>query len=600
MNIITLDFETYFDDDYTLKKMTTESYIRDTRFEVLGVGVRLQTGETHWEPQGPKLKPFLQSFDWAASACLCHHAHFDGLILSHHFGVHPHAWLDTLSMARLVLGNHVSVGLDNLARHFGLQGKTVPYDLFKGRHWTELAPDTQRQLSAGCLHDIELTWHIFGLLAKDFPPEEYPVIDATIRMFTEPQLRGDVELLGKVWTDERRRKRELLTELGITAKELGSNEKLAGMLRQLGVEPPTKQGKNEIIYAFAQKDEGMKELLAHEDERVRLLAEARLEVKSNIDESRAARLGWMASRGSMPVYLSYCGAHTTRWSGGDGANWQNFRRGGEIRKAIQAPPNSKLAIVDLSQIECRILNYLAGEQDVLEAFKKGDDLYSEGASRFYGRSIGREDKTERHLGKVLELGCGYGMGADKLRATCRLGALGGPPIYLSATEATTAIDSYRRSHSRVCAYWKTASRMIARLAGGDPVEWGPMTVMTGRIVLPNGAPMLYPELHYRDEEQEWTYRTRNGRTKLYGGKLTENVVQALARLVLSQACLRIKNRLSLLPVLLAHDEGVWVLPDGPEQAGQFEVIKEEMTREPMWLPGIPLAAEGVLSERYEK
>ena len=131
MNIITLDFETFFSDDYTLKKMTTESYVRDSRFRAHGVGIRWQEPghnldwpiRTAWF-SGENIAAGLANFDWSQTAVLAHHAHFDGLILAHHYGVRPALWLDTLSMARALIGNHLSVSLESLAAHFGLEAKT--------------------------------------------------------------------------------------------------------------------------------------------------------------------------------------------------------------------------------------------------------------------------------------------------------------------------------------------------------------------------------------------------------------------------------------------------------------------------------------------
>ncbi len=303
--------------------------------------------------------------------------------------------------------------------------------------------------------------------------------------------------------------------------------------------------------------------------------------------------------GTLPVYLNYCGAHTTRWSGGGGVNFQNLPRGGDLRRALMAPPGHKLAIVDLSQIECRILSWLAGEQDVLTAFREGRDLYSEGASRFYGRQITRAEKLERHLGKTLELGCGFGMGAVKLRATCRAGALGGPPIILSESDSQRALDTYRDSHRGVVQYWKDAGRILSRLAGGPDLEWGPMLVSNGRIILPNGAPLIYETIEFDQEWNAWKIKNRNGWTKMYGGRLVENVVQALARVVVSQAMNRITAQ-GIKIVLCAHDELVACLPDTPDISSTFEFMKEEMKREPAWLPNIPLDVEAVLADRYEK
>lgn len=165
MNIITLDFETYFDDDYTLSKMSTEEYIRDPRFQAHGVAIRWP-GNEYGGPQwytpeewddGKYCKNQIE--DWAL---LCHHTQFDGLILSHHYGIVPKVYLDTLSMARLMLGNHVSVSLDSVREHFGIPAKRTPYQLFKGKHWGELDQATRDEMAAGACDEVESIWHIFN------------------------------------------------------------------------------------------------------------------------------------------------------------------------------------------------------------------------------------------------------------------------------------------------------------------------------------------------------------------------------------------------------------------------------------------------------
>jgi hypothetical protein len=314
VKIVTIDFETYFDKDYSLSKLTTEEYVRDKRFEIHGCTIRHSDGRYEWTRD-----PYRELCNLFDHAFLAHHAQFDGFILTHHYGLRPLVWLDTLSMARLVLGNHLSVGLGALAEHFGLASKSVPYNDFKGLHWAELSYPVQGALMQGGRHDVELTWAIYNKLLPSVPNEELQLIDLTIKMFTDPKLEGDLDLLGKVWAAEHRKKYELLDALGVTASDLQSSGKFAELLRAEGVEPPTKPGKNGPIYCFAKTDKFMKEeLLEHPDDRVRMLGEARLGVRSTLEQTRAARLGHMATRGTMPVYLAYCGAHTTRWSGGDG------------------------------------------------------------------------------------------------------------------------------------------------------------------------------------------------------------------------------------------------------------------------------------------
>lgn len=605
MQIIALDFETYFDTDYSLRNLTTEAYVRDDRFEALVLGARSPDGWYNYHVGENNINSYLASIDWSNTAALAHHAHFDGLILSHHFDTHPVFWFDTLSMARLLIGNHLSASLDSLSKHYRLSGKTVPYDLFKGKHVDDLDLELLDKLGEGCVQDVRLMWDIFKKLSNNFPESEYQLVDLTVKMFTEPKLIGNEALFRSVAQEEMDRKEALLSSLGITKKDLSSTPKFKKLLELQGLEVETKPGKNGPIPALAKPDEFFKSLLEHDNPIVSELAEARLNVKSTINETRAGRLADMSSRGPLPVYLSYCGAHTTRWSGGDKVNFQNLpsiRSGNQIRKGIIAPPGYMLAILDFSQIECRLLNYLAGQTDVVEAFREGRDLYSEGAARFYGYEIVKGvHKLERHLGKVLELGCGYGMGALRLQATCKAGALGGPPIVLDDAQALLAIQSYRQSHQQVTGYWTMAGRMLKRMRyaeEGEEIIWGPFKLQRGRVILPNGAPMIY-ELRF--EEGQFERRTRRGWTSIWGGGLTENLVQGLARVVFSEALIRVVNA-GFTVALHAHDELVVLIEndDPTETVTHLQKIMELMRQLPNWLPDFPLEVEGHIAKEYEK
>lgn len=607
MNIITLDFETFFSDEYTLSKMTTESYIRDPRFEAHGVAIRWATGQTEWCSSSRGLRDFFRFHKINECAVLAHHAQFDGLILSHHYGIKPKLWFDTLSMARLLLGNHLSVGLDQLAKHFGLAAKTVPYNLFKGKHWNELSPPVQQQIGVGACHDVELTWGLFEILGKTFPRDEYESIDTTIKMFTDPILRADVDLLGKVWTGENAKKAARLAELNITTEELQSSDRFADLLRAEGIEPQQKEGKKKAIWAFAKTDPFMKELQDHEDERVRTLVEARLGAKSTLVQTRAETIGWMARRGLLCIYLRYAGAHTSRWSGGDSANWQNGVPA--INEAVLPPEGYVAARPDASQIECRILNYIAGQIDKIDDFRLGRDPYVGVAEAFCGHPVNKTDHPElRQAGKVVELQAGYGSGGEKIRTTLRNKA----GILISSEDGEKYKWAYRNTHTAVTELWKTGSRMLARLAGGPPIEWGPSTIKDRRIYLPNGIPLIYEmlEFHHPEPDEEvgpydhdgfWRLKTRDGWQKMYGAKLVENYIQALARVVISQAMNRItRMKMPLRVVNMRHDD-LWlcIKKDGHEQE-YLDICMNEMKSTPDWLPGIPLDCEGSLSERYSK
>lgn len=604
MRIVVSDWETHYNSaDYTLKKMTQEEYLRDPRFQAHGCAIKWPGQPARWYDRH-RVGAALKAWDWSDTLIVHHHGQFDSAIENWHYDMRPAGIACTLAMARLLLGNHISVSLDSVRAQFGIAPKLTPYHLFDGKYWDDISPADQRLIGEGACDEVESIWKIFQMLMQQFPPEELRVVSTTVKMFTEPVLIGDTVGLGKVWSDERQRKGNLLRELGITEDDLQSSDRFAALLRAEGVEPETKAGKNGPIYSFAKSDAFLKGLLEHENERVAELAGARLGVKSTIAQTRAERMGWSASRGPLPVYLNYCGAHTTRWSGGDKINYQNPPP--TLKRCIMAPPGHKLAILDASQIECRILNYVAGQHDVLDRFRNNEDPYVNVAEAFYGRKITKKDNPdERQVGKVLELQCGFGSGSQKIRETLRIRA----GILLSDSDALRARDAYRDTHPRVVDYWKEAELNLKRMNSLLSFEWGPLEVRcdiqseTRRIILPNGCPLIYDTLQfYEDPETQdryWRIKTRKGYAKLYGAKLVENVVQAMARVVVSQAM----NRITAAGIKIAtttHDDIVACLPDDEMLHNRYNFMRECMTASPGWLPGIPLDCEGHISDRYEK
>ena len=528
-------------------------------------------------------------------AFLCHHAHFDGLILSHHFGIKPKYWLDTLSMARQVLGNHLKKGLGELATHYRLPEKNIPYNLFKGKHWQDLDPPTQQLLADGCVHDVSLTYEIFQRLAREFPKSEYSLVDLNIRMFTEPMLEGDLDLFGQLWLAERDRKQDLLDHLNITADQLQSANQFADLLRERGVEPPMKYGgKHGLIYAFAKTDRFMRE--GQDNELVGDLVRARLGVRSTIIQSRTERLGDMATRGAMPVYISYCGAHTTRWSGADKTNWQNFKRGHAIRQGIRAPAGFVCAVADASQIECRLLNFFAGQWDIVQAFREKRDLYSELASKFYGRPVTKQDTNERQLGKVLELASGYGSGAETIQRTMRNAS---PAVTIDATEASTAVRLYRTTHPKITSLWSSAGALLPILANGthSPVHWDHnVWIARGRLWGPTGTWIDYSTLAHLNGE--WRFQKRDGWRRIWGGFLVENLIQFLARIHLGEVMKKLVRAGIPKIVLCTHDDIFALVRDDSDQEKWLRLMIELMSTPPKWMPDVPLAAEGHLGHTY--
>ena len=599
MRLVTLDFETFFSSDYTLSQMTAEEYIRDPRFKAHLAGIKDGEDPALWVPAERLLSDPSIRATLPRSAVLCHHAHFDGLILAHHYGIRPAFWFDTLSMSRLSFGTEVGGSLAKLAKHFKLPDKNVPYDLFKGLR--DLPRDITEQLGAGCAHDVELTHIIFKKLLPLVPRPELRNIDQTIRMFTEPQLLLDVPACQAELDSQRAKKASLLARIGATAEEMASPAQFKTLLEALGVPCPMKTSPTnpeKEIPALSKTDQGMKDLLEHENETVQAMAAARLGVKSTIGETRAARLLGMATRGPLPVYLKYAGAHTIRFAGGDKVNWQNFTPA--LKKCIVAPKGYRVVTVDSSQVECRGVNWLAGQWDILDKFARGVDIYSENSTAFYGRPITRADKKERHLGKTIELGCGYGLSAGKFQIVCRQGALGGPPIILTDEEAKAAVSLYRTSHPQVVRLWREGDRILEALFSGASCDWGPLRCHRQALWLPNGAPLWYRglERHMDDGRVQFTVDRGRGPQRVYGALVVENITQALfSGLLIREAMLRIGAR---YPVLLqVHDDITFLAPEAEaDEALAFALA--EMCRVPDWCPGIPLDAEGGHSERYDK
>ena len=600
MNIITLDFETYFDADYTLSKMTTESYVRDKRFEAHGCGVRYADGRAEWLG-GDAIAE--QNIDWLQTAVLCHHAHFDGLILSHRYGITPAFWLDTLCMARMVLGTHERLGLDKLCQRYGIKGKTIDYSQdtgFKGWRWRDMPLAIRANLSNGCLDDLEATWQLLGKLKGEFPAVEYPIVDLTVRMFTEPKLAGDTEHFAAVRDAEFQSKNELLYSLGVGESDLSSNDKFVRLLEGLGVDVDMKMSaatktypQGRLVPAVAKNDRFMQELLEDDDETLATLARARVETKSTINETRSGRLYGMSQRGALCVYLNYAGANTRRWSGGDSTNFQNLGRDGKLRKGVRAPDGWLIAAPDQSQGECRLLNWLAGQDDVVERFARGEDVYLPMASAFYKREITKADKRERQVGKGIELGCGFGMGAPKLKGT-----LAKQGVALDDAEAKQGVDTYRATHPAVVALWREGDKVLRALADKEDFTWRIFAGRDGRLYHPNGTWLDYATLEWHADETTgdrfWRLRTRDGWKKMYGAKLVENAIQWLSRIVTSEAM--VKFQAMGLPVVgMSHDD-VWLLT--PARDPRKDEIAAVMATTPSWAPGLPLGADCKLGATY--
>lgn len=619
MNLITLDFETYYAQDFSLTKLTTEEYIRDKRFEVIGVGVKVNDGETVWvSGTHDDVAKYLSTLPWNESALLCHNTLFDGAILAWTFGITPSLYLDTLSMARAFHGVDAGGSLAALVERYGLGAKGTEVLDAKGKQRTGFSVEELARYGEYCKNDVELTLKLFRVLVENFPEDELQLIDMTLKMFIQPVLELDDALLVDRLEEVRAEKQALLgalkeklnceTEEDVR-KKLASNKQFAELLKEHGIEPPLKTSKTtgKLTFALAKNDEGFIALTEHEDPFIQQLCGVRLGTKSTIEESRIERFINVGARnkGKLPIPLKYYGAHTGRWAGSDKVNFQNLpsrdKKKKALKNAVIAPDGYMVINCDSSQIEARVLAWLAGQQDVVKQFANNEDVYSIFASAVYDKPISKANPVERFVGKTCVLGLGYGTGAAKLQHTLKTTP---PGCIVDDEEAKRIVNLYRETNYKIIELWRDGDMAIRNMANWEPNDkpyfYGEhqcLQITQYGVRLPNGLYIRYPDLKIQEEEGklQYIYKSRKGPVSLWGGSLVENVVQALARIIVGQQMIRVSARYR--PALTVHDAAVCVVKeDEVEDAMRF--ITGVMSEPPEWAKGLPVACEAGVAKSY--
>ena len=619
MKFITLDFETFYDVGFSLTNLTTEEYIRDERFQVIGVGIKIDDEETQWITGSHNyIKAELDKIDWSSAILLCHNTHFDGAILAFLFNIIPHIYLDTLGMARAKHGVDVGGSLKFLAEYYNLGVKGTEVINAKGKHLEEFTKDELEKYGSYCKNDVELTYKLFNILSQDFPSNELKLIDLTLRMYMEPVLQVDDGLLSDRLDEVEAEKKELLGNLMVrlgcedeecVRKKLASNKQFAELLKEHNVEVPLKisPATGKETFALAKNDEGFIALTEHEDSFIQELCSVRLGTKSTIEESRIKRFIDIGARnkGKLPIPLKYYGAHTGRWAGADKVNFQNLpsrdKKKKALKNAVIAPKGSLVINCDSSQIEARVLVWLAGQDDIVEWYRDGRDVYSEFASKVYGRTITKADPVERFVGKTCTLGLGYGTGWQKLQHTLKTQP---PCAVLDDLECQRLVKVYREVNDKVIKLWEECDRALK-----DMATWTPsmkpyylgrhkcLEVSGFGIKLPNGLYISYPNLRTEkvDGKTKFVYKSRRGDVTIWGGSVVENVVQALARIIVGEQMLKINEKYR--PVLTVHDAVVNVVPK-EEIDNAMTYITDIMSTPPTWAEGLPVACEAKYGESY--
>jgi len=649
---VVLDFESSWGRAVKLgfSCQTNEEYVRDPRFKAWGLS---------WKWLGSPDKPvwvthndlpeFFASIDWSITAVIAQNAQFDVSIMAWHYNSHPAFIIDTLSMGRALRGVEVGNSLAKLAQAFGLPEKGK--GLSPSENIVDVLPqDVEKELADYCVHDTWLCEQIFFHLGGfDYPKSELQLIDMTLKMYTRPLLRLDQEMLVKALTEEGQTREALLQKLGIEETSLASNPKFAAILKELGVPAPTKVSKTtgKQTLALAKNDALFQALLNGEREDVALLCEARLRVKSTTERTRAQRFLDISRRGALPVPLAYYGALSGRWTASKGSaiNMQNLKRGSFLRKAIMAPEGCELVVGDLSQIEPRVLAWLADYEDMLDIFRAGGDPYAAfGAQMFNIPGLTKESHPDlRQSAKSALLGCGYGLGWASFAAQLLVGFLGAPPqrydkafakklgvtteyvekflswdenvkkmmdiphtctddeLLIHCVAAKKIIDIYRSTAHPVVTFWDMCGNLLeSALYGGKEFVYKCITFRKEEIVLPNGMTVRYANLR-REKDKDtgqtnWVYGEEGVKpTKLYAGKITNNIVQGTARIVMTDGMRRVAKRYPIAGTV--HDELIAVVPAQEAKQG-LDWVLEQMTLEPKYMPSIPLDADGGHHVRY--
>lgn len=566
-----LDFETYYDSEYSLTKMTTPEYLRDPRFRVLGCAV-------HCAGERPRYLKVDEIHDYLAPRLghtwVAHNAAFDGAIVWQEYGLSPAHWICTMMLARYAIAQ----GALPPGQRVGLAALGELYGMTKGDTAAAVAAggDTLRDYA---LHDVAITARVLRELLPVVPAFERQLIELHTRMATEPVLQLDTPLLKAL------SQKAQIPEA--VASACRSRPQFVQLLERRGVTVETKPNKKgEAIPAIAKTDSYLQRLRHHADPIVRVLAETRLQVASTIKESRAARL--LAVGSPLPVPLRYYGAHTGRASGEAKLNLQNLPSRGEagrLREAIQAPDGHQLVIVDSRQVEVRVLAWLAGNALLLDAFRAGADPYALFGAELYGTTPEAiaADPPLRKVAKAAVLALGFGQGPLGFVAYCERSG-----VAMDEQEARRVVEVYRRVNAGVPALWRRSDQEVAT---------------TGQQQLPSGRVITYPDLRREGREMVYTKHRifskspKGDKVRVWGGLATENLVQAVARDAVMWQTLLLTSRYRV--VLSVHDEAVLCVPDEQVERARCDAL-EAFASTPPWAAGLPLEGEVIVSKTYTK
>lgn len=684
MRIVALDFESFFStkDGYTLTKIGPISYIRDSRFSAqlmsyIVTDASTMTYDRVRVAEHDNIPAVLAALKLDAPdvVTVAHNGNgFDFLILSEIYHVVPRIAIDTMCMERWTGVSRIqNESLKSMVKFFQCGEKVEGTVISDGRNWPDdFTSDERTAFIQYCRNDTEQCFLSFKAMLPFVTADALLFSSITAKMACNPVLRLDDDMLTAYLnelSDKVTKARNDINKMFMFKsdedflKAIRSSASFVKMLELLGRKPPMKysvaksetkrkkleaEGKRNLkeedyaVYtpALAKSDLDFVAMASDADERVALLVRTRLENNSSIQRSRAETFHALAKSGRpMPVMLNAFKAHTSRYTAGnsegssDKLNLQNLSKRDPsqltLRKAVQAPEGMALVACDSSQIEARILAYVANETELVDAFRRGADPYADLAEKIFqipsekihkgAKSGDKKLKAYRNVGKTGILSAGYGVGWRKYADTLlRQGVRLSSDIDQHYEMAHHAHNVYRASNTNIVAFWDTCQTVIKALYLGYSGEFGGpndnifqygMGPVCGRdkvptIIGPNKYTLRYfklsCEVSEKNNREEYYYTRVKGKselkTKIYGGALAENLCQYLAFALLQwQACRMTEQGIRLIANI--HDSFLAICPED-EAEHTKSVMESCMSSVPDWLGDFPVACEAEIGKDY--
>lgn len=591
--VIAIDFETYYDDEVSIKPLGTRGYFTHPKFEAYLVSIYgVHPDKTPIEWAGAPT-----DFPWASIATndhtwVSHNANFDANLFRALIekgevpDIWPREWNCTADLAAYCGLPRTLAGA--CLKGLGIDVSKETRSLMKGQRWEEMDEGFQKAVLQYATLDSVYCYMLWSVFADRWPDAERRFSRLTHLMGWEgvPVDEDAIEEAIGALLKAREEQENLIPWKDEPKTPLMSPKRLYEWCSEKGIPvPPSTSGKHLETIKWMEHHPGTP-------------LEAVITIRRVNKLLRSVEAMWRRTIDGRLYYdLKYFGAHTGRDSGAGGWNSQNMPRkklfGVNVRSLIKAPPGKKLIISDLSQIEPRCLHYLARDWALLDILEKGGEEYDfyEAQARVWGmwtkdEPLKGNDDALRHQFKTYSLGLGYGTGPAKFKVLAGI----------SAKEAERLVALYRRKNPKIIKLWRMLDGGFKRSA---------LKEEDYEVTLPGGRVIRYrdPKIDPRSGDASAVIM-RNGapmRVRLWGSAIAENITQALARDVFRDGVLRLTDA-GFRVILRVHDEAVIEIEEETEEKMRLAAaeVKRIMSTAPDWIPNLPLGAGGEISDVYKK